>query len=260
MPEGPSLVILRENIASLTGLKVREVSGNSKQDLQRLRGRTLRAIRTWGKHLLLDFGDDLAVRIHLLLFGSYRIDEEKEGKVPRLALSFTKKRRLNFYACSVRFIETPLDDVYDWSADVMSDHWDPKAARGKLKSMPDAIVADVLLDQDIFAGVGNIIKNEVLHRIRLHPETPVGALPSRKLTELITQARQYSFDFYEWKKQFVLRKHWQVHAKKTCPRDGTPLSYRQYLGKAQRRAFWCDACQRRYGNVPATPATPLRRR
>ena len=37
--------------------------------------------------------------------------------------------------------------------------------------------ADALLDQDVFAGAGNIIKNEVLHRIRVHPESPVGRLP-----------------------------------------------------------------------------------
>jgi endonuclease-8 len=52
-----------------------------------------------------------------------------------------------------------------------------------------------LLDQHVFSGVGNIIKNEVLHRIRVHPESTVGGLPSRKLGEMIRQARDYSFDF-----------------------------------------------------------------
>ena len=109
------------------------------------------------------------------------------------------------------------------------------------------LVADALLDQNRFAGVGNIIKNEVLHRIRVHPETRVGALPPRKLAQLVEQAREYSFDFYRWKKAFVLRKHYHVHTKSTCPRDGTPLSYRKQLGLAKRRAFWCEVCQRRYG-------------
>jgi endonuclease-8 len=128
----------------------------------------------------------------------------------------------------------------------MADQWNPRAARRKLAVQPDTLAADALLDQNVFAGVGNIIKNEVLHRIRVHPESTVGALPSRKLGELIREARDYSFDFYEWKKAFVLRKHYQVHTKKTCPRDGTPLSYRKHLGRAQRRAFWCETCQRLY--------------
>lgn len=244
MPEGPSIVILREAAAGFAGRKVRAVHGNSREPIQRLAGKRLVALHSWGKHFLIEF-DGFAVRIHFMLFGSYRIDERKATPA-RLGLEFTGGRELNFYACSVRFIEQPLDEVYDWSADVMNDAWDPAAARRKLRARPDALAADALLDQDVFAGVGNIIKNEVLHRIRVHPESRIGALPPRKLGQLVAEARQYSFDFLEWKKAFVLRKHWQVHAKKTCPRDGTELSYRKELGLARRRAFWCSRCQRLY--------------
>lgn len=262
MPEGPSLVILREATESLVGLKVLEATGNTKQPLERLPGSRLRAIRTWGKHFLLDFGD-FSIRIHMLMFGSYAIDERKEEKTPRLSLRFTRKRELNFYSCSVRYIEEPLDEAYDFTADVMADEWDPKAARRKLKDMPNTICADALLEQDVFAGVGNIIKNEVLHRIRVHPATRVGDLPPRKLGDMIREARTYSFDFYEWKKEFTLRKHWQVHAKKTCPRDDTPLSFERHLGVKKRRAFWCDTCQKLYGDtvyVPSPPTKPASKR
>jgi len=50
--------------------------------------------------------------------------------------------------------------------------------RRRLRARPDLLACDALLDQDIFSGVGNIIKNEVLHRIRVHPESTVGALPA----------------------------------------------------------------------------------
>ena len=46
-----------------------------------------------------------------------------------------------------------------------------------LKLQPDTLVCDALLDQDLFAGVGNIIKNEVLFRTRVHPESTIGDLP-----------------------------------------------------------------------------------
>lgn len=245
MPEGPSLVLLREETERFVGRRVLRVHGNSAQDIGRLRGRTVRAIRTWGKHFLIQF-DGFAVRVHLLMFGSYRINERKPGAVERLGLGFSRGEELNLYACSVSFIEGDLDTHYDWSVDVMADTWDPKQARHRLRAQPHTLVADALLDQNLFAGVGNIIKNEVLHRIRVHPESAVGALPPRKLGELVKQARVYSFDFLAWKREFVLRKHWQVHAKKTCPRDGTPLSFRKSLGVAQRRAFYCETCQRLY--------------
>ena len=66
-----------------------------------------------------------------------------------------------------------------------------------------------------------------------------------KLRELVKQARQYSFDFYEWKKQFVLRKHWLAHTKRTCPRCDIPF-HKGHLGVSDRRSFWCERCQRRY--------------
>lgn len=243
MPEGPSIVILRELAAPIARGKVLAVSGNSKLDLQRMLGQRVIELRSCGKHFLIRF-TGFSMRVHFLLWGSYRINERKETP-PRLSLAFNKGE-LNFYACSLKYIEGDLDAAYDWSADVMSDAWDAKAARRKLRLRPDMLACDALLDQDLFAGSGNIIKNEVLHRIRVHPESTVGALPPRKLAELVNQARDYSFDFYAWKKAFVLKKHYQVHTKTTCPRCGIRLQFRAQLGRAQRRAFFCDQCQRLY--------------
>lgn len=243
MPEGPSIVILREQAAPFAGRRVKQVSGNSRVDLERMRGQRVSELRSWGKHFLIRF-DGFTLRVHFMLFGSYRINERREA-APRLSLEFANGE-LNFYACSLKYIEGDLGAVYDWSADVMAPEWNPAAARRKLRAQPDALACDILLDQDVFAGCGNIIKNEVLHRIRVHPQSTVGALPSRKRGELVQQARDYSFDFYEWKKAFVLRQHWQVHAKTHCPRDGTRLTFRATLGRRQRRAFYCERCQRLY--------------
>lgn len=242
MPEGPSLFILREDLQPFEGKRVLRVSGNSRLPIDAIGGKTLRRVRTWGKQLLLEF-DPFTVRIHFLLYGRWLIDERKDA-TPRLSLGFARGREVNFYACSVRFLTEPLDELYDWSGDVMSDTWDAAQARRKLREKPDRMVADVLLDQDVFAGVGNIIKNEVLHRIRLHPGSRVGALSPRKLGELVREARDYSFDFYRWRKAFELKKHYQVHTKQVCPRDGNRIRYVKSFGTAHRRAFFCEECQR----------------
>lgn len=244
MPEGPSLVILRELTQSFAGKRILAAHGNSKIDKDRLIGQRILALRTWGKHFLIEMRG-FSIRIHLLMFGSYCIDERKD-KEPRLSLVFPRGRELNFYTCAVRYIERDLDEEYDWRGDVLSDAWDPKLARRKLKAMPNTLVCDALLDQNVFAGVGNIIKNEVLFRIRVHPLSKVGQIPPRKLTELIEQARQYSFDFLKWKKAFVLRKHWLAHTKRVCPRCEIPLT-KAHLGITDRRTFYCERCQVRYG-------------
>lgn len=242
MPEGPSIVILREEVKSFARKKITAVSGNSKVELQRLHDQKVTAFKSWGKHFLICF-KGFSVRIHFLLFGSYRINEKK-ATPPRLSLQFADGE-INFYACSVQFVEGDLDEVYDWSADVMNDEWDPAAARKKLRAIPDTLVCDALLDQDIFAGVGNIIKNEVLYRIRVHPKNKVGSLPAAKLRVMVQEARTYSFEFLKWKKAYELKKHWLAHTKKKCSRCDLPI-YKEYLGKTNRRTFFCNNCQQMY--------------
>ncbi len=239
MPEGPSIVILKELAAPFTGKTVLTVGGNSKQEISRALDQKVIAFKSWGKHFLICF-KSFTIKIHFLLFGSYRINEEREME-PRLSLKF-KNGTMNFYACSVKILEGDLDKIYDWATDVMSDSWDAKAAKKKLQQHPKMLVCDALLDQNIFAGSGNIIKNEVLFRLKIHPKSKVGALPVRKLNELIKEVRIYSFDFLKWKKAFVLRKHWLAHTKKTCPRCKVPL-IKEYMGTHHRRTFFCQKCQ-----------------
>jgi endonuclease-8 len=244
VPEGPSLVILREEAARFEGQHIISAEGNTAAlDPARLAGAPILQLRTFGKQFIIAV-PDMALRIHFMLFGSYRIDERKD-RPPRLALAMEDGGELNFYGCSVKEIDPDLDAAYDWSADVMSPHWSPARALKKLRAAPDTLACDALLDQTIFAGVGNIIKNEVLFRIRVHPLSNVGALAPAKLRELVAQARQYSFEFLEWKKAYVLRKHWLAHKQTICPRCNIRFS-KSHLGVTNRRSFFCERCQKRY--------------
>ncbi|SMC47271.1 DNA-formamidopyrimidine glycosylase family protein [Pedobacter africanus] len=243
MPEGPSIVILKELIDAqhLEGQRVIAVTGNTKIDKERMLHQQVTDFKSWGKHFLICF-EGFALRIHFLMFGSYRINEQK-GTPVRLGLSF-ENAELNFYSCSLKYVEGDINASYDWSADVMAEEWDPKKALKKVRAKAAAFICDILLDQDLFSGVGNIIKNEVLYRVGLHPLNQVENVPLAKLKLLIAAARDYSFDFLKWKKAYVLKKHWLVNTKKNCPL-GHPLQ-KAYLGKTKRRTFFCLACQKLY--------------
>ncbi len=244
MPEGPSLVILREATARFEGQQIVRAHGNTAAlDPARLDGQPILSLRTFGKQFIIEL-PDMALRIHFMLFGSYRIDERKD-RPPRLALSMEDGGEMNFYGCSVKEVDPNLDAIYDWSADVMSDQWSAARALKKLRAAPDTLVCDALLDQTIFAGVGNIIKNEVLFRIRVHPLSTIGALAPAKLRELVAEARQYSFDFLGWKNDFVLKQHWLAHNKTICPRCNIRF-VKAHLGHTHRRSFYCERCQKRY--------------
>lgn len=241
MPEGPSVVILKDEAAQFTGRQVIAVRGNSKIELERLLY-GVPEFRSWGKHFLICF-NGFMVRIHFLMWGSYKINETKD-RPSRLTLVF-ENGEMNFYSCAVKIIEGDPEAVYDFSSDVMSETWDPSNARKKVKSSTNELVCDVLLDQEIFSGVGNIIKNEVLYRVKVHPESVTGNIPARKITEIIKEARNYSFDFYEWKKKYELKKHWLAHNQKICLRCNLPF-VRRHTGKKNRRSFFCTNCQKLY--------------
>jgi len=241
MPEGPSIVIIKEAVQIFNGKKILEAKGNAKIDMARLSGKKVIAFKSWGKHTLISFSG-FTIKIHLLMFGSYSINEQtKPDRSLRLHLKFSNGD-LYFYTCSVTLIEGDLDEVYDWSADVMSDDWDAAKAIKKLKAIPATLITDALLNQDIFAGVGNIIKNEVLFITEVHPKSIVGKIPAKKIKAIVKTARDYSFDFLKWKKAFVLRQHWLAYSKKMCPRCNIPL-VKEYLGTTRRRTFFCNNCQ-----------------
>ena len=86
MPEGPSIVILKDAVQQFRKKKIIEVSGNSKLDIQRLKGKTITDFKSWGKHFLICF-KGFTVRVHFLLFGSYLINAKKDRPV-RLSLVF----------------------------------------------------------------------------------------------------------------------------------------------------------------------------
>jgi len=244
MPEGPSILLMKENLLPFVGKQVTEASGNAKFDKKIFTGQTLLEVRTFGKQTYLIF-DNEAIRIHLLMFGSYSIDEQtKPDQSLRLALIFSTGG-MYFYTCSVKSIDSEFLSSIDWEADVMSDQWNPAKAKKKLKANPEMMVCDALMDQNIFSGVGNIIKNEVLFRIGVQPESLLGNLPPQKIKSLIAEARNYSFDFLEWKREFTLKKHWLVHTKSTCPICGQKLIKKQ-TGKGKRRSFYCEKDQTLY--------------
>ena len=245
MPEGPSIFILKELLIPLfKKKKIISAFGNAKIEINQLVGKRITNIRSWGKQLLI-FTEEHVIRIHLLMFGTYSIDEEKRPQRSlRLALE-TTDHIAYFYTCSVRILSTDEVKAYDWEADVLSNKWDPLGARKKLKAVPQTMVCEALLDQQIFSGVGNIIKNEVLYRIKLHPENSIRNIPPLKLSALIREARKYSFDFLKWKKEYTLKKHWLAHTKKTCLRCDLPIN-KKYCGKTKRRTFFCIGCQIKY--------------
>lgn len=247
--EGPSLHLAAEQLEPFVNRRIQRVSGNSKIGIDRLQAEVVRDIFAWGKHLVFQF-DTFALRVHFMLWGTFASTVEGRSVTgdyrrtgpPRLVLDFPNGE-ITIWAASVKFIEDPhAKAAYDFSADVLAEQWDPKGAFRKVKLFPRDEIADVLLDQTIFAGVGNIIKNEVLFRTRVHPFTEVRKISDRKLKAIIKDARVFSFRFLELRRIFALRKNLEVYRRSICPRCAGKI-VRKIHGRRARRSFYCPKCQ-----------------
>jgi endonuclease VIII len=248
--EGPSLYLAQEQLAAFKGKTVRVVSGNTSIDKERLLGKEVKDIFAWGKHLVFQF-DEFAIRVHFLLFGTFTAHingtsitgDYKKSREPRLSLEFDNGN-INMYNCSIKLIEDKdIKGSYDFSVDIMSNQWDHNQALKNVMSYPDEEISDVLLDQTIFSGVGNIIKNEILSLVKVNPKQKIKAISKEKLIEIIAVTRSFSHQFYEWRKEFKLRVNLKIHRKTTCPHCGEKV-IREKTGKRERWAYYCAKCQR----------------
>lgn len=237
MPEGPSLVILKEKLLPFIGKKITDAYGYAAIDYSELENKKITDIRTWGKHLFICLAKT-NIEIHLRMFGSYTINEKKKTNA-KLSLQFATGE-INFYVTDVKL--TPDLSAYDAAADVLSPEWDPAAARKKLKAIPETMLCDALLDQQLFSGVGNIIKNEVLWRAKIYPGTAIKNIKPPALTALLKAVVLYSFEFLDQKNTGTLSRNWKAYKQTTCSRCKGPI-IKEMMGKGKRGTFYCKKCQ-----------------
>lgn len=249
--EGPSLYLAAEWLAPFIGKIILAVEGNTRIGKERLDGKTILDIFSWGKHLVFQF-DDFALRVHFLLYGSFEAtlkdkkvtgDYPKKRISPRLVLIF-EEGQIIFYSSSLKYLETShARNLYDFSTDIMSSTWDFKKALNAVKNHQEDEVGDVLLDQAIFSGVGNIIKNEVLFLVKRKPTSVIKDMSNSLLQKIVKTTQEFSLQFYEWRKQFILKKHYKVYRKSFCPLCGDKIC-RKKTGKRERVSFFCPKCQK----------------
>jgi endonuclease-8 len=121
--------------------------------------------------------ETFALRVHFMLWGTFAATVKRpfgnrrlQAERPAAARAqFSERRNYDLGGVGQIRRRCGREDGYDFAANVMADEWDARAALAKVRTFPRAEIADVLLDQAIFAGVGNIIKNEVLFRTRVSP-------------------------------------------------------------------------------------------
>jgi endonuclease-8 len=102
----------------------------------------------------------------------------------------------------------------------------------------DRPVGELLLDQRVLAGIGNIVKSEALWLRRQDPFQPGSTIPDRRLLELAAAARRLLRRGVDG--QLPARVY--RRAGRPCPRCATPIRA-ALQGESPRRTYHCPGCQ-----------------
>ncbi len=192
MPEGHTIHRLAQQLrASLSGpVEVSSPQGRFTEASQ-LDGLALSGAHAIGKHLFLDF-DELRLHVHLGLFGRFRKRRQDDG--PRASA------RLRLRTADVTWELTGptachlVDpDAYRalrrrLGADPLAEAPRPLETWRRVHASKRPIGA-LLLDQSIFAGIGNVYRAELLFLVGLDPATPGRLVPKATFDRLWRIAR-----------------------------------------------------------------------
>ncbi len=171
-------------------------------------GTVIEAVEARGKHLLVRFVDGSELETHLRMTGSWHLYRpgERWRRAPataRAVLETADWVAVCFAAPDVVLrppprpggpASRPAPTVAHLGPDLCAPGLtdaDRAEIRRRIAGVPPAVpLVDVLLDQRVFCGVGNVYANELAHAVGLHPLTPAGAVPAATWDELIVSAHR----------------------------------------------------------------------
>ncbi|MEO8770900.1 MAG: hypothetical protein ABI402_12460 [Ferruginibacter sp.] len=235
MPEGPSILHLADQLKPFKGKLVKKAGGYGNMPTAWLKGKKLLDIKSFGKNLLLVFTNGI-VKIHLGLFGDVIINERK--KVNRSFYLEFANGEINGYVVKASKIDKALNEMYDWRTDILSKKFDPTYVKKLIKEKEGKPIADLLMDQSIFAGSGNKIRNEALYRAGIHPMSIAGKIPAAKITRLIKETVNYAKIFYKQLKTTGVNDFFQVYQQEYAA-DGSEVTMK-VLAKTKRKIFYSE--------------------
>jgi endonuclease-8 len=220
-------------------------------------GRVIELVENHGRKLDIVWDDGLILHTNMLFGGAwhlYRIDERwrKPSSQLRVAITVEDFVAVCFGARGVetfREFDTHRHPGFGRTGpDLSAASPDTSAAVSALQryAEPDAPIAEVLLDQQVASGIGNVFRSEILWECKQHPFAPVSVLADDDLNGIVTTAVNMLRDN-------VRAVATDVSAKPTdlavygrngqrCRRCGDTIEVRR-AGARARLLYWCPGCQ-----------------
>ena len=234
-----------------------------------LTGQTVDRVEARGKWLLMHFSGGATLVTHMLMNGSWHIYRHGDRwQQPRINMRIVIENR-DYIAVGFRVPVAEMHTAQSLARDrripcaeinVLSKEFDAEAAGQRVLAHADEEIADVLLHQNVTAGVGNVFKSEVCFVTGVNPFCRVRDLRQEQVKELIAAARRLvganvledSGDrivTYGGRQRRTTNESdpganlWVYgRAGEPCRRCGEPVR-RRIQGPDARVTFWCAGCQ-----------------
>lgn len=254
MPEGDSVAGHASRLRPiLLGRQITDVKGTApavRANSHRILDATVQEIRTAGKNLIIDLSGGLSIRVHLGMSGRWRVippDRPIPGSA-RIALSAGGQTAICSAAPTIDVDRTPAIDLglSRLGPDVLGDFELDEFVR-RARTRRSVAVADVLLDQRVLAGIGNVYKSELLFLAGIDPHTPIDEISDDRLRGVAIDAVRLMKANVGPKSRSTTgsrardREMWVYgRAGRPCRRCGTAISTDR---QGERVTYWCSKCQ-----------------
>src|SRR6266852_4765543 len=168
-------------------------------DQQPIAGRRVERVESTGKNLIITFSGDLYLRTHMRMNGSwhiYRPGERWQRRRDDMRIVIATE---DFVAVG---FNVPVAEFHDQRNLARNDHLrligpdllgpqlDMAEAIRRMRARPNAEIAQVLLNQRVLAGIGNVYKSEALFIGGVNPFVAVESLSDETLERLVTIGRE----------------------------------------------------------------------
>ena len=247
VPEGDTLFRMARSLhtwlvgRTITGARSRTI----KAPLERVVGQAVTDVEARAKHLLITFDGGDVLHTHMRMTGSWHVYSagerwRKPGWQAAAVLEAGDHVAVCFNAPVVELRRD--DDVGDLGPDVLRPPVDHDEIRRRAATRPpDLPVGDLLLDQRVVSGIGNIWRCEALFARKLNPWTPRSALDDDEVDALIDAAARLMTASVD---PDARRPPAQVYGRhgRPCRRCRTLVAAAR-SGDRSRQVYWCPGCQ-----------------
>ena len=206
MPEGDTIFrsarALQQAIGgrTITSFETGYAPLASVNDQSPVAGRTVEQVESRGKWLLIHFSGDLILATHMLMSGSwhiYRVGErwKRARSHMRVVLGTAEFVAVGFNVPVAKFYTARTLERFAGVAglgpDVLSDGFARDEAAARILERSEEEIGNVLLNQRVMAGVGNVFKSEICFACGVHPFRKVATLRPQEVECLLDTARRY---------------------------------------------------------------------